>query len=56
MKINNIKLAKLFDCCRVVGNNALALCQQSEKWPKNAVCGELSTRLEYKNLVCAIEA
>lgn len=30
-----IRLAKLFGCCRVVWNDALALCQQSEKLPKN---------------------
>lgn len=29
------QLAKLFGCCRVVWNDALALCQQSEKLPKN---------------------
>ena len=29
-------LAKLFGCCRVVWNDALALCKQSEKLPKNS--------------------
>ena len=30
------KLAKLFGCCRVVWNDALALVKQSEKFPKNS--------------------
>ena len=29
-------LARLFGCCRVVWNDALALCRQSEKLPKNS--------------------
>ncbi|NEO88635.1 MAG: IS200/IS605 family element transposase accessory protein TnpB [Spirulina sp. SIO3F2] len=29
------KLAQLFGCCRVVWNDALALCKQSEKLPRN---------------------
>ncbi|TVQ17758.1 MAG: transposase [Leptolyngbya sp. DLM2.Bin15] len=31
-----IELAKLFGCCRVVWNDALALCKRSEKLPSNA--------------------
>lgn len=30
------KLARLFGCCRVVWNDALALCKQTEKLPKNS--------------------
>jgi putative transposase len=30
------KLAKLFGCCRVVWNDALAFCRNSEKLPKNS--------------------
>lgn len=30
------ELAKLFGCCRVVWNDALALCRQAEKLPKNS--------------------
>lgn len=30
------ELAKLFGCCRVVWNDALALCRQSEQLPKNS--------------------
>ncbi|MGB3135886.1 MAG: helix-turn-helix domain-containing protein, partial [Nodosilinea sp.] len=29
-------LARLFGCCRVVWNDALALCRQSEKLPSSA--------------------
>jgi putative transposase len=31
-----LSLARLFGCCRVVWNDALALCKQSEKKPKSA--------------------
>jgi putative transposase len=34
-KQQQTKLARLFGCCRVVWNDALALCRQSEKFPKN---------------------
>jgi putative transposase len=34
-KQQQTKLARLFGCCRVVYNDALALCRQSEKLPKN---------------------
>ncbi|MGB3613214.1 MAG: helix-turn-helix domain-containing protein [Elainellaceae cyanobacterium] len=30
-----LSLAKLFGCCRVVWNDALTLCQQSDSLPKN---------------------
>jgi putative transposase len=31
-----ISLARVFGCCRVVWNDALALCKQSEKFPSNS--------------------
>lgn len=34
-KAQQTNLAKLFGCCRVVWNDALALCRQSEKLPSN---------------------